>query len=326
MVNQFINLGKNQQNIIYVGGTGKGNFSSIKDAINVSEPGDIIYVFNGLYFENNITFKEERISLIGEDKNFTILDGLFFEKDKCDPVINIQSNSINLRSLNIRNGYCGVFINGYNNTIENCIISDNGINTINCSLLSGAFVLSNSDNNYIYENLIFNNSDSALYLFESENNSIYLNNITKNTNGLYFANSNNNTVNKNSIINNTFTGLYIDNQSVNNMIYQNNFIKNSQNAIDESENNWSFKGQGNYWDDYNGSDNDNDGFGDTSYNISGAKNIDQYPYIASQEIKKIKEEFTVNDESLYTMLVVGMIVAVIFVIPIAYYWRKKYFT
>ena len=110
------------------------------------------------------------------------------------------------------------------------------------------------------------------------------------------------------------------------MIYQNNFIKNSQNAVDVSENNWSFKGQGNYWDDYIGSDIDNDGFGDTSYNISGAKNIDQYPYIASQEIKKIKEEFSVDDESLYTMLIVGMIVAVIFVIPIAYYWRKKYFT
>jgi nitrous oxidase accessory protein NosD len=36
-------------------------------------------------------------------------------------------------------------------------------------------------------------------------------------------------------------------------------------------------GPGNYWDDYNGSDENHDGIGDTPYEIYGAGNQDLYP-------------------------------------------------
>jgi len=49
------------------------------------------------------------------------------------------------------------------------------------------------------------------------------------------------------------------------LIYANDFKNNNQNANDETDGNtWSQ----NFWDDYNGVDNDGDGFGDTPYDIS----------------------------------------------------------
>ena len=118
----------------------------------------------------------------------------------------------------------------------------------------------------------------------------------------------------------------INNSSFNNLIYTNNFFGNIQNAFDESSNIWFYKEKGNFWDNYNGIDENNDSLGDTPYNISGGDNIDKYPSISSYKIPVITNEFTVDNISLYTMLAIGMIAAIVFVLPIAYYWRKRYFS
>jgi hypothetical protein len=39
----------------------------------------------------------------------------------------------------------------------------------------------------------------------------------------------------------------------------------------------------------------------------------------------IVKEDSINPETVFTMLVIGIIISIIFVLPIAYYWRKKYF-
>ena len=39
-------------NIIYVGGTGVGNYTNIQDAIDISSNDDTIFVYNGTYYEN----------------------------------------------------------------------------------------------------------------------------------------------------------------------------------------------------------------------------------------------------------------------------------
>ncbi len=68
-----------------------------------------------------------------------------------------------------------------------------------------------------------------------------------------------------------------------NIIYENNFIDNYHNAYDDSEGKWSYNGKGNYWDDYNGTDKNGDGIGDTAYNISGGTTKDLYPLIEPVE-------------------------------------------
>ncbi len=64
-----------------------------------------------------------------------------------------------------------------------------------------------------------------------------------------------------------------------NIIFHNNFAENNLNAYDDSNSTWSIENEGNYWDDYTGSDTDGDGIGDTPYIIPGKSTKDYYPLI-----------------------------------------------
>jgi len=64
-----------EENTLYVGGSGPGNYSSIQSAINDASDGDIVFVYAGIYYENILIDKS--ISLIGEDKQTTIINGNF---------------------------------------------------------------------------------------------------------------------------------------------------------------------------------------------------------------------------------------------------------
>ncbi len=73
-----------------------------------------------------------------------------------------------------------------------------------------------------------------------------------------------NTFSKNDIRSCGTSGIRIEGFSNNNRIFHNNFIDNKFNVISlDCKNNWKL----NYWDDYSGKDNDNNGIGDTPYNI-----------------------------------------------------------
>ncbi|GAH46081.1 unnamed protein product, partial [marine sediment metagenome] len=66
-----------------------------------------------------------------------------------------------------------------------------------------------------------------------------------------------------------------------NLVYFNNFSGNGLHAYDDGlYNRWDNGSHGNYWDNYTGSDEDENGIGDTPYNITGsALNKDHYPII-----------------------------------------------
>ena len=304
LLNQFINLEYRKQNIIYVGGTGKGNYSTIQGAINSSKSGATIYIYSGIYYEKEILINKNNIKIVGENKNTTIIDGRRYETHKRNSVMNVFANNTILKGFTIKNGYSGIYIIGNKNHIEDIIITDNILNITNCSENPYGLILFNSENNTIANNTFYNNTGSIILIENSTENIIYQNNITNNYN----------------------TGLKINNSSKNNLIYHNNFINNTQNAYDESDNLWFYKNQGNFWDDYNGSDENNDSLGDTPYIIAGGNNQDKCPLIKPFIIEEKTTEFFVDDVSLYIMLVIGMIIAIVFVIPIALYWRKKYYT
>ncbi|MFO7678349.1 MAG: PKD domain-containing protein [Thermoplasmatota archaeon] len=64
-------------------------------------------------------------------------------------------------------------------------------------------------------------------------------------------------------------GIMISNNSDNNIVYSNNFVNNTIHAMDHSsQNSWHSDILGNYWDEYTGTDTNNDGIGDTPYNIT----------------------------------------------------------
>ena len=141
------------------------NFSTIQEAINDNETldGHTIFVEEGTYYEN-VTINKS-ISLIGENRSTTIIDGNGTGEVVC---VN-GANNVNIENFSIQNGYGGViFMNGNNNTLRNSVITSQG------NGVGFAF----SDNNTLSGNLISNNELGIG--FEGEHNVLRHNNLVDN--------------------------------------------------------------------------------------------------------------------------------------------------
>jgi parallel beta-helix repeat protein len=161
----------------------------------------------------------------------------------------------------------------------NCTITGNIISGYNEGLWLRRFNHSTINNNEIT-----NNDDEGIYFLEKCNFNVISNNIISGNGyaGIMIKGvSTNNTIIYNTINSNNY-GINIKAKCDDYNIYHNNINNNTPNSIDLSSNIWndSYPSGGNYWDDYNGADNDGDGIGDTPLNISGgAGNKDYYPLI-----------------------------------------------
>ena len=79
--------------------SGAHNFSSINQAITYADPGDIIYVYDGEYYETVVFDTAENITLIGNGSATTIINKL----GQGDG-IRIERQGINISGLTIKNG------------------------------------------------------------------------------------------------------------------------------------------------------------------------------------------------------------------------------
>lgn len=99
----------NNGNIIYVGGNGPGNYSTIQEGISASNDGDTVFVFNDSSPYNENLIIEKSINLIGEDKNTTIIDACA----KNHGII-VKSPNVYISNLTIQNSsdykYSGIKI------------------------------------------------------------------------------------------------------------------------------------------------------------------------------------------------------------------------
>ncbi len=153
-------------------------FKFIRDGINNSSNGSTIYVLNGCYFENIIIDKS--IFLIGENKNLTIVDGNYN-----DFIINIVEDNLIIKNFTIRNSggdinNAAIMINSNNNYIYNCIIY---------RTKTGIYLNRSSDN--IIKNCIFHNNGEGIFLNSSYNNNISECFFSHNSLGLNIGNSEN---------------------------------------------------------------------------------------------------------------------------------------
>ncbi len=256
-------------NTLYVGGSGEGNYSSIRDAINNAINGSTIYVYSGKYYENISINKS--ITLIGQNTKDTVIYGQY-------DIIDVRANRTNISDLTIKWFLKASDINRTNIGIK--IVGANNCNIKNNIIIDGQY-------------------------------------------GIYLSNSYNNNIENNTISNNSY-GIFLSNQCKNNTIFHNNFINNSNNSYDEGNTTWFNLNQGNYWDDYTGLDKNNDGIGDKPYEIPGGNNIDEHPLIMPYDGRIRPGKFFVEEGPLYTMLIIGMIAAILFCLPIGYIWYRKY--
>ncbi len=213
LTNEICNAG--YSNTLYVGGTGDYNYTSIQDAIDDSNEGDIILVYAANYSENIIINKS--ISLIGADKNNVTIygnDGLYS--------ILIKSSGITVSGFTIQKSNIGIFISG--SEIKFCNISHNII-TNNYEGIR--FI--NTSNNNISRNIITRHSNFGIVLYDSKNNAILNNTIIENNRGIYLGRwSNYNLISENNITDYNY-GLHLD-FSFNNQIIK-NLIKNGDYGI-----------------------------------------------------------------------------------------------
>jgi len=117
---------KIEKNMLYVGGDGPGNYTSIQHAVNDANWGDTVFVYEGTYYENIVI--EKSINVIGEDRNSTIVEG---RTDPWDHVFHLECNDIVIKGFTIKKGTAGLYIGQTDSANIN-------IKVIDCNILNNA--------------------------------------------------------------------------------------------------------------------------------------------------------------------------------------------
>jgi len=262
------------------------NHTKIQWAIGNASAGDTIFVRAGTYYEH-VTI-DKSISLIGENKHNTIIDG-----NGTRTIVSAIANSITLSGFTIQNGQLGIWLwRSTNNAITSNTASSNSygiyVSESSNNIFTGNAVSSNSygiylhysSNNVLLDNIV-SNSRYGIYLHHSRDHVVTGNAVTNNDYGIRLDfSSNNNTFTGNIVSSSENSGIRLTFFSSNNIIYHNNFIKNAEpvSSID-SVNSWDNGAEGNYWNGYVVDDANWDGIGDTPYLID-ENNQDNCPLMA----------------------------------------------
>jgi len=259
-----------QKNSYYVDVDGKLDFKTIQGAIDAAQEKSTIFINNGHYNENIKINKS--LSIIGENPKKTVIDGsitnntIFINDD------NVELSNCTIVNSGRNSGYAGIHISSDYVEIKGNIISNNTIgiytkearynlfhnNTIKSNLEYGLYVGPYSDFMIIRDNIFFKN-DCSLRIKGSDHCELFRN---------QFNNSN--------------KGLFLCCGASFNTMYHNTFLNHTRwNANDlVGSNYWNnTNSEGNYWDDYDGVDENNDGIGDSRHIIS------TYQYNISTNIK-----------------------------------------
>jgi len=182
---------KASSNVIYV----PDDYPTIQEAINNANQRDTVFVRNGTYYENVVV--NTTVSLIGENRNTTIIDG-----NRTGTVIRVVANNVNIGGFTIQKSgygiriepeptiiwYEGIYIDHACGTnISHNIIASNGygirLNYSNGNIITGNNILSNwdgiivqsSNKNTLMNNSCSNNHKDGIYLYSSNRNDVTVN-------------------------------------------------------------------------------------------------------------------------------------------------------
>jgi parallel beta-helix repeat protein len=179
---------------LFVGGAGPGNYTSIQEAVNDSIIGDTVFVFSGTYEE--FVSIDKRISLLGEDKNTTIISA-----PGGGDIVKITANGVSVRSFTITGAIWGRAAIGIDSA-GGCYIADNNL-------------IHNDDGihiQYSHLNIIVNNiitDTDGIRLENSIANNISNNILDRNYVNIWLVDSHRNVITGNSISDGHYAGISI---------------------------------------------------------------------------------------------------------------------
>jgi parallel beta-helix repeat protein len=249
---------------------GPADFHTIQEAINAASDGDTIFVRNGIY--SGPVVIDKTLTLQGENRNSTTIDG--GSNEPMGSVILVIANNVRVSDFTIqdcREGGNAIWIDSYfNMTFSHNIIT-------NCN--EGVRMLYSSGNIVSYnivEDCYYNTGVGIDY---GSNNTVSHNTIINNHYGMSGGiDCHANTFSENALIGND---IGFGTTSYDNLFFHNNFVNNGINVIASGTNQFDigYPRGGNYWSDYNGTDYDDDGIGDSPY-IMDENNTDHYPLMS----------------------------------------------
>ncbi|MHA2028546.1 MAG: right-handed parallel beta-helix repeat-containing protein, partial [Candidatus Kariarchaeaceae archaeon] len=202
---------------ITVDDDGPADYPTIQEGVDAASPGDIVFVKNGIYYENVVIDKS--LNLSGESRDNTIINatsiGIFVD----------HVDYVNISGFFIENGSSsGIsLLNSTGSKIDNNRIEKN---TYGIKIL-------NSNNAIIINNIVDNSDPDGIYLFKSSNNTIN-NNICLNsfsTGIRIYDNSKFNVITENNCSFNNY-GIKLSTESNNNRVNNNRVFYNDISAFD----------------------------------------------------------------------------------------------
>jgi parallel beta-helix repeat protein len=209
--------------ILYVGGVGPNNYTKIQDAIDNTTDGDTVFVFDDSspYTENIVI--STSISLVGEEKNTTVIDGASKGNG-----VNITADNVMVQGFTIKNcNESGIYLSSNNNTIMGNILSNDLYGITNTDLRNISFPVSGKGYNTITNNLIIGDGGGIFFIGE-QNSIISRNSISQTEFGITLLATVNNNISFNIISENNFSvgvGVFLT-AAYNTMIYRNNISHN----------------------------------------------------------------------------------------------------
>lgn len=199
--------------VAHVHNINKGkNYTTIQAAIDDANPGDVIHVDSGTYYENVVVNKQLTLRGIDTGAGMPVVDAggsgsaITLSADGCLLDGFVATNS------GILEEDAGIKVMSNNNVIKNNTVSNN----------KAGIDLASSDNNILSSNIVNSNSYPGIALTSSNNNTLF--NNTANSNAYYGIElylSGNNTLIDNIANSNTRYGIFVWNSNNNNSLISN---------------------------------------------------------------------------------------------------------